>query len=65
MYPQVNKENNLPSAPPSYSDSMNAPKYEIYNQGDSKSGHSNSTSTMQPPQPTQVIIVQENPEICK
>ncbi|XP_060874979.1 lipopolysaccharide-induced tumor necrosis factor-alpha factor homolog [Metopolophium dirhodum] len=62
MYPQVNKENNLPSAPPSYLDSMNAPKYEIYNQGDI-GGHSYSTSTMGPPQPTRVIVVQENPEI--
>jgi len=63
MYPQVNKEN-MPSAPPSYSDSVNAPKYEIYNQG-GPGGHSYSTPTMGPSQPTSVIVVQANPEICK
>ncbi|XP_025193824.1 lipopolysaccharide-induced tumor necrosis factor-alpha factor homolog [Melanaphis sacchari] len=49
MYPQVNKDH-LPSAPPTYSDSMNAPKYEatqMYN-----------TPGMLPPQPSQVIVVQ-------
>ncbi|XP_015372845.1 PREDICTED: lipopolysaccharide-induced tumor necrosis factor-alpha factor homolog isoform X3 [Diuraphis noxia] len=56
MYPQVNKEFNLPSAPPSYSESINAPKYEFHNQGDN-GGHS---STMGPPQPTRVVIVQTN-----
>ncbi|XP_022176327.1 lipopolysaccharide-induced tumor necrosis factor-alpha factor homolog [Myzus persicae] len=62
MYPQVNKEHDLPSAPPSYFDSMNAPKYETYNQGDI-GGHSYSSSTMGAPQPTRVVIVQGNPEI--
>lgn len=58
MYPQVNKEQNLPSAPPSYSDSMNAPKYEPYNPGNIPIGHSYNAPTMEPPQPTRVIVVQ-------
>lgn len=61
MYPQVNKEQNLPSAPPSYSDSMNAPKYEPYNPGYIPS----DASTMRPPQPTQVIVVQTDQIMCK
>lgn len=65
MYPQVNKEQNLPSAPPSYSDSINAPKYEPYNPGNIPIGHSYNASTMGPPQPTQVIVVQTEPVMCK
>jgi len=60
MYPQVNKELNLPSAPPSYLESINAPKYEFQNQGDI-GGH---PSAMGSTQPTRVVIVQANPQTC-
>jgi len=60
MYPQINKEN-LPSAPPSYIDSMNAPKYEFNDPGNTSTNHFYNASSMEPPQNTQVIIVQANP----
>uniref|UniRef100_A0A2S2PU76 Lipopolysaccharide-induced tumor necrosis factor-alpha factor n=1 Tax=Schizaphis graminum TaxID=13262 RepID=A0A2S2PU76_SCHGA len=59
MYPQMNKEN-LPSAPPSYVDSMNAPKYEINDPNYIPTNHSYNASTIKPPRATQMVVVQAN-----
>lgn len=56
MYPQMNKEQ-IPSAPPSYSESVSAPKYVIDPQ------HAGPNCQYPPPpmaqgQPNQMVVVQ-------
>jgi len=57
MYPQFS-EQQMPSAPPSYSESVNAPKYVIDPQHAGPNYPQNPAPLMGPIIPTQVIIVQ-------
>lgn len=57
MYPQMSKEQ-MPSAPPPYSESVNAPKYVFDPQHAGPNYPQCPPPSMGPVQPTQVIVVQ-------
>jgi len=62
MYPQMNKEQ-MPSAPPSYTESVNAPKYAFDPQQAGSQYPQYPPPPMGPGQPNQVIVVQVVPGI--